>query len=126
MKFRGSRRRECAGGRWRGADRASQTESAGRAAPTWPIPVAPPGYTHLGNWANLAQFVTGLIVGSGGTNGAFATASAASGGPCRSRTRAPRMGNIGHFESASPGNGLGKSADRSTAFEPVLESLLLT
>jgi hypothetical protein len=110
MKFRGSHRRGCAGGRSRGPIGRRKRR----------------GYIHLGNWAKLAQFVTGSIVGSGGTNGAFATASAASGGPCRLRTRAPRMGNIGHFESASPGNGLGKSADRLTAFEPVLESLLLT
>jgi hypothetical protein len=54
-----------------------------------PTPVAPPGYIHLGNWAKLAQFVTGLIVGSRGTNGAFATASAASGGPCRLRRTRP-------------------------------------
>ena len=101
-----------------GERRAGRSDVADTGRPARPI--------RLGNWANLAQFVTGSIVGSGGTNGAFATASAASGGPCRLRTRAPRMGNIGHFESASPGNGLGKSADRLTAFEPVLESLLLT
>jgi hypothetical protein len=52
-------------------------------------------YIHLGNWAKLAQFATGLIVGSSGANGAFATASAASGGPCRLRTRAPRDGHFG-------------------------------
>ena len=44
------------------------------------LPVAPPSFIHLGNWPNLAQFVTGLTVGSGGTNAAFAIASAASGG----------------------------------------------
>jgi hypothetical protein len=79
------------------ADRASQAASAGRAAPTRPTPVDQPGYIHLGNWANLAQFVTGMIVGSSGTNGAFATASAASGGPCRLRTRAPRDGQYRSF-----------------------------
>ena len=51
-----------------------------------------PSFIHLGNCPNLAQFVAGLIVGSGGTNAAFATASAASGGPCRLGTRASRDG----------------------------------
>ncbi len=55
-------------------------------------PVATPSFIHLGNCPNLAQFVTGLIVGSGGMNAAFATASAASGGPCSLGTRAPRDG----------------------------------
>ena len=48
----------------------------------------PPSFFHLGNCPNSGQFVAGLIVGSGGTNAAFATASAASGGPRRLRTRA--------------------------------------
>ena len=78
-----------------------------RPSPSCVPTVAPPSFIHLGNCPNLAQFVAGSIVGSGGTNAAFAAASAASGGPCRLGTRASRDGQC-HRESANPSNGPGE------------------
>jgi hypothetical protein len=108
------------------ADRASQAASAGRAAPTRPTPVDQPGYIHLGNWANLAQFVTGNDRREQRHERRL-----------RDRVRRERWAvPLAHtrpagwaisiiLNQASPGNGPDESADRSTAFEPVLESLLL-
>src|SRR5271169_2371069 len=69
---------------------AGESEASTRKAVEMALAGRPPSFIHLGNCPNLGQFVTGLIVGSGGANAAFATASAASGGPCRLRTRARR------------------------------------
>ena len=88
-------------------------------------PVATPSFIHLGNCPNLAQFVTGLIVESRGTNAAFATASAASGEPCHLRIRAPGGWRIS-VTANQPTQAPGEFPDRSTAFELILALLLLT